>query len=435
MALDLADFYEVISFGDVWNKSDARSISVQSHDLVLGEKMKSPFITPQSSNLFYSGGEVPSDSLIQGSKTVDMNFDADTKRMSTDGFDLLSLEKSPWHESDSGVSTTMSEEGSPTRYNDLHATELTTALPDLVWPQLTSEGADDLAAYLLGTDVPMNDNDINCIAGAQSHEEKQIETLPQIMYNTRARSNLAAPKKTLPLHSNEINIDVENSDSECSHSGGISPERHNAQASHPLNYFQDICSESKRKPAVKIVKVLKTTADPDCCDDEIVKALDERSRKNAIQAKMNREKKKKYVNSLETDVEKLGKENKELRDENVELKKDVGDLEEEVRYLKSVLVNASALSGMLRNISGLSDVKLSASIVGRKRGATDCDDHSYTAAASGRAERSAKRARMVHDNLEKAGVCLHVNGGEASLEFCSKCSNLAQRTQSQSRKS
>ncbi|GFR66868.1 CREB/ATF bZIP transcription factor [Elysia marginata] len=423
----------MISFDDIWDRDDA--IAVLGSDQ---EVLKDPFITPRSHNLFYSGGKISPTHLIEGSQTADMNVTASLRGENTDSFDLLKLDTSPWHESDSGVSTIMSEAGSPSACNDYPATDFTETpvQPIVDWSEL-GEGAEDLAAYLLGTDVSMLESE-------EKNFSTQDTSAPQNSNTTSPTMNyLTVTKQNVPANSYDVNIDVENSDSECSNSGGISPERHNCQSqiSEPLNYFQDVCGETKRKPAVKIVKVLKTSAVSDYCDDDIVKALDEKSRKNAIQAKMNREKKKKYVSSLEKDVEKLGKENNELRNENIELKKDLGSLEEEVRYLKSVLVNASALSSLLRNIGGVSDVKLSASIVGRKREASECEDHSYTSAAkvtrsdNGRAERSAKRAKMVSENLEKAGVCLHVSGCEASLEFCSKCSSLARQSHNQSKKS
>ena len=424
--------FGVISFDDLWDKDDALMMSRSDSEL---DVINDPFITPQSHHLFYPGQEGSSTSVNQRPKAVDMNFNTSPSRFNTENFDLLKLDKSPWHESDSGVSTIMSEAGSPSGCNDFSANEIP-AQSVVDWSGLDGN-TDDLATYLLGTDISMLSNEVAMHSFEQTESfSTNTEVTAQNICNTGARndSNPVAPKH-LMIQKDDISIDVENSDSECSNSGGISPERIHSQISEPLNYFQEVCSKLKRKPAVKVVKVLKASAGTDCCDDDIVKALDERSRKNAMQAKVNREKKKKYVNSLEKDIEKLGKENKELKDENVELKKDLGSLEEEVRYLKSVLVNASALSSLLRNISGVSELKLSASIVGRKRGASDFADHSYTSAVKGRgdydkAENKAKRLKMVHENLEKAGVCLHVSGNEASLEFCAKCSSLAQHSQS-----
>ncbi|RUS86918.1 hypothetical protein EGW08_005323 [Elysia chlorotica] len=426
--------FEGVSFDDLWDKDDA----VVSSDSVM-DVMKDPFVAPQSHNigLFYPGAELSSADVTRGSKAADMNLNALPSGLISENFDLVKLDKSPWHESDSGISMIMSEAGSPTGCDDLTVDTVASIQPVVDWSGL-DEGTDDLATYLLGADISILDNDKE---GALVHNFEQSQGSPTNINNISTK-NICYPRalssgapQHLPMDS-DLNIDVENSDSECSSSGGISLERHNFQNADPLNYFQEVCTKTKRKPAVKVLKVLKASPASDCCDDDIMKALDERSRKNAIQAKMNREKKKVYVNGLEKDVEKLGKENKELRDENIELKKNLGSLEEEVRYLKSVLVNASSLSSLLRNIGGVSEVKLSASIVGRKRGASEFVDHSYTADANtrsdnSRAERSAKRARMVHENLERAGVCLHVNGSEASLEFCSKCSSLAKHTQSQ----
>ncbi|GFO20386.1 Creb/atf bzip transcription factor [Plakobranchus ocellatus] len=415
MALNVS---QSVSLGDIWDNDDIlltpNPIPIKESYLFEDSgKDKDPFVTSQ--NMFYSAEEQSPTLMNQSFEESAMNFNISSEQWMTD-FGLPSLDKSPSHESDSGMST-MSEVGSTHETN----------LPILQWP----EGEDDLAAYLLGTDVS-NLCDEFTVGDAQKESvlpKPRPTSPPKPVYNTRSKSTSTVSQKVLPVvqDDEDLNIEVECSDNESFKNGSASPDRLDAITSsstyQALNYFEDVCNSNKKKPSVKIVKVLKTSADSECCDDDIVKALDERSRKNAIQAKMNREKKKKYVNNLEMDVERLGKENKELKEENAGLKENVTDLEEEVRYLKSVLVNASALSGMLKNINGVSDVKLSASIVSRKRSSSACNDHSYTATGS-----NVKRARMVQANLEKAGVCLHVNGGEASLEFCAKCSALAQRS-------
>ena len=96
-------------------------------------------------------------------------------------------------------------------------------------------------------------------------------------------------------------------------------------------------------------------------------------------------------------------------------------LQEEVDYLKNILANASALAGLLKNINQVPEVKLSAH-VGSKRSCT-ASDHSYTALES----QSSKRARLVDNNMRKAGVCLHVSENHATLEFCSSCASMSSK--------
>ncbi|KAI8767597.1 CREB/ATF bZIP transcription factor [Biomphalaria glabrata] len=123
----------------------------------------------------------------------------------------------------------------------------------------------------------------------------------------------------------------------------------------------------------------------------------DRSRnKNAIQAKLNREKKKAYVKGLELEVEALKKDNAELNSENSHYKLANEELEKEVEYLKSVLVNSSALSSILKNIGNTCAVNLSSSIMNRKRKLehTACET---TPSGSGLSNK-----RM------SAGICLHI---------------------------
>ncbi|KAH3704503.1 hypothetical protein DPMN_079559 [Dreissena polymorpha] len=172
------------------------------------------------------------------------------------------------------------------------------------------------------------------------------------------------------------------------------------------------------KPAVKVVKVIKTAAQSkQDIDNELFQALDERNKKNAVQAKLNREKKKAYINSLQDEIEKLREENATIQ---AARQKDITEkkaLLEEVEYLKSVLANESAIAGLLKNIGNVNNVKLSTSF-GKKRNA-DLDDHDYSNV-------SQKKSR----NAKTAGVCLHVDDGSVSLEFCSKCSSMSKSSDS-----
>ena len=165
-----------------------------------------------------------------------------------------------------------------------------------------------------------------------------------------------------------------------------------------------------KPPAVKVVKVIKTAATTKSeVDNELMKALDDRNKKNAVQAKINRERKKVYIKSLEDEIDDLKSENTTLKTTNQKNEKENKALNEEVEYLKSVLANQSALAGLLKNISSVSNVKLSSSI-GHKRNIGS--DHDY---------HSAKRLK----STKTAGVCLHVDDGNVSLEFCSKCASMS----------
>ena len=183
----------------------------------------------------------------------------------------------------------------------------------------------------------------------------------------------------------------------------------------PSSSKRSNCSSrnSTSTPAVKVVKVVKTAAQTKQeIDNELLQALDDRNKKNAVQAKINREKKKAYVKGLEEEIEELKCENFTLQENNRKITNERNELQEEVEYLKSVLANQSALSGLLKNIGNVENVRLSSSLR-RKRGADL--DHDY--------HNTAKVAKLT--GKKTAGICLHVDQGNVSLEFCSKCATMA----------
>lgn len=173
---------------------------------------------------------------------------------------------------------------------------------------------------------------------------------------------------------------------------------------------QSTVSVSSKLPPIKVIKVIKTkdSSSMEETQEQIYEAMEERNRKNAIQAKMNREKKKVYIKSLEDNVEQLKKENKTLKVNNEKLQKSYETMEEELEYLRSVLANQSALSSLLKNIPQVKNVQLS-STFSRKRKSIE-SDHDYP---------------LPKKSADLAGVCLHVHQDKVSLEFCAKCSSAA----------
>ncbi|VDI41104.1 Hypothetical predicted protein [Mytilus galloprovincialis] len=170
-------------------------------------------------------------------------------------------------------------------------------------------------------------------------------------------------------------------------------------------------------PPIKVIKVITAprTTSRFQIDKEIVEAIDEKNKKNAKQAKMNREKKKAYIKNLEDEVDSLQSQNANLNDKMGKLEHHKNALEEEVEYLKSVLANQSTLSTLLKNIPN-ANVKLTSSFKERKRSAAH--DHDY-------------QGKSKHCKKSKsAGVCLHVENENVSLEFCASCSRNAQGSSS-----
>ncbi|XP_053392612.1 uncharacterized protein LOC123563972 [Mercenaria mercenaria] len=188
---------------------------------------------------------------------------------------------------------------------------------------------------------------------------------------------------------------------------------HILRSSSKTNSYDKKCISKASPPAVKVVKVVKTAAQTKQeIDDELLKALDDRNKKNAVQAKMNREKKKAYIKSLEDEIEELKCENFTLKENERKVSNERNELKEEIEYLKSVLANQSALSGLLKNIGNVENVKLSSSLNRKRSADLDHDYHNVV-----------KRGKLTV--RKTAGVCLHVDQGNVSLEFCSKCASMA----------
>ncbi|XP_061105038.1 CREB/ATF bZIP transcription factor isoform X2 [Conger conger] len=137
-----------------------------------------------------------------------------------------------------------------------------------------------------------------------------------------------------------------------------------------------------------------------------------RINKNAIAARMNRLKKKEYVNGLENKVTSLAAENRNLRQENEHLNKRVEELEDEARYLRAVLANESTLAQLLSRLGGVNGMKVSTSLFQEP----NKHDHDYALPR--------KRVK-VEEKDTPGGVCLHVDKNHVSVEFCTKCAESA----------
>nr|XP_054752403.1 uncharacterized protein LOC129257975 [Lytechinus pictus] len=130
-----------------------------------------------------------------------------------------------------------------------------------------------------------------------------------------------------------------------------------------------------------------------------------RNEKNAIAARENRLKKKEEFEELKRNETLLQEENESLRKENSDYVQKIKGLEQEVEYYKSVLCNQSALATILDKINPQSKLKLSSSV-----GVSDQEE------------------TVGVKKVMSGGVCLHLNGTDTSLEWCSKCSMNAQKS-------
>lgn len=162
----------------------------------------------------------------------------------------------------------------------------------------------------------------------------------------------------------------------------------------------------------------------------------EKSRKNAIAARENRKKKKKYIQGLEDEAVKLRQENACLRNKGVEQQKTIEELAEEVSYLKSVISNQSTISLLLKNIVKTPGISFSSSLVSsadqetkeeKQLGKRRCSTRKRSAAQS---SIDAKKPRISTSPQEPngPGVCLHVQQNKVSLELCVHCNDKSRRS-------
>ncbi|CAG5127206.1 unnamed protein product [Candidula unifasciata] len=326
-------------------------------------------------------------------------------------------EKSPWHESDSGVSgmsETLSFLGSPP---DSYLA-VTNVGKDFQEKIIKCESGNSLSSEF---EPQTSDELIEYLFGQMGNKST---TAPDIAKNDENATPLSSSGRPVRLSSRKKMWDADFTliDSDDSDEPKQDRTKPVSRAAKPLSNKNEASAPFSRGKVVNIVKVLKPHCS-DATDDDIIHALDDRSKKNAQQAKLNREKKKAYIKSLENDREHLLKENTELSSQLEGMTKKMQNLEAEVDYLKSVLANSSALSGLLKNISNVKEVKLTSSFNSRKRGYAN--DHSYNLV-------DGRGVKKIKEDSTRAGVCLHVNDGAASLEFCAHCASLSRRTHSYS---
>ncbi|KAI1303049.1 CREB/ATF bZIP transcription factor [Halotydeus destructor] len=229
-----------------------------------------------------------------------------------------------------------------------------------------------------------------------------------------------------PDHSSEINYDVVHIKSE--------PEEVSAGYSGDC---QAPVSTRPRRQAVLKKQRYDSVASPmsDDEDEEDTKPSKQRKRnisfentdkglsKNAIAARENRERKKRYVSDLEVQVKELAKKMKMLAQQNDALKKDNAELLEENDYLTGVVANQPYLTELVkavRKVPVITNVTTSLAQKqdgGRKRKLQDENAENVTG--------TRKNARR--SNPSTSGICLHVSNGLVSIEHCHSCKDKARK--------
>ncbi|XP_057375168.1 uncharacterized protein LOC130696105 [Daphnia carinata] len=204
--------------------------------------------------------------------------------------------------------------------------------------------------------------------------------------------------------------------------------------------------------------------------------------KNALLARENRLKKKRYINGLEENLAVAKKENELLKDKLKEKDLTIDQLQKEISYFKSILANVQEISGLIKTIKQESHIPMSTSLrpsvhpmkrksvaelpmiddskrikIERTSESSSCmsaihdDEDSYDwmpSSPSCPTQLDAESLDVLSNFSEEdinlfgddtllpeptrqtvpfsAGICLHVFNKQMSLEFCAACATRAQ---------
>ena len=184
-------------------------------------------------------------------------------------------------------------------------------------------------------------------------------------------------------------------------------------------------SQTQLKTAVK--NVPNSTSEPQ-------KSLTT-AKSQAEKAKEQRERKKKYVQELQDNIEELKRDKADLQQVTAQLNDKLETLSEEIRYLKGVIVNQSELARILRSVANTPGISLSCGILQDYEEGNDgkTNKRKYDAPSdSGKKGVNVRQENSKRRKVDKtasgeispvdAGVCVHVQSGKVSLEFCAECS-------------
>jgi len=170
--------------------------------------------------------------------------------------------------------------------------------------------------------------------------------------------------------------------------------------------------------------------------------------KNAILARENREKKKRYICGLEKTVHDLSVKNKKLVQGCAAMHSTIADLRREVNYLRGVIENQSELARLLKRIPAADqtcplEVDLNRSLFD----ASSCNGQPLPSSSLDSSElihtesvptadceslliehdyaRSQRQNNWNNSSRRQFGVCLHVANQVTSLQLCASCNENA----------
>lgn len=228
----------------------------------------------------------------------------------------------------------------------------------------------------------------------------------------------------------DVNVPIFHDESDSGKKQEIKKKNSAGKSLSNVDSVPDGRKSTKRQPELKkaVKNVSNSTIEPQKSPTA--------AKSQAEKAKEQRERKKKYVQELQDNIAELKKDKADLQQVTAQLNGKVEALREEIRYLKGVITNQSELARILRSVANTPGISLSCSIL--QDGEDKTNKRKYGNAL---ANDSGKKGVNLHQENGKkrkvdkmasgekspvdAGVCVHVQSGKVSLEFCAECSKKA----------
>ncbi|CAH0775235.1 unnamed protein product [Bemisia tabaci] len=237
-----------------------------------------------------------------------------------------------------------------------------------------------------------------------------------------------SPREDLYRENNLNLLNFTGSESDFSEDDGLS-----FPASSPRNMVQSSSNRSARSKSLRIAarKGRKRSIEDDesILEEELSRASHKHQSKNAINARINRIKKKKYMQSLEESLDAYKNECKRWQAEYRQKSSEVQVLQKEVEYLKAVLRNESKLGAIVKNLKSCGtpvqppmDVDFTNEHLFPLELKESFEESSLFSLPTIEVEDSATVDPDSSSRLDDIGICLHVSTVSGiSMEFCSHC--------------
>ena len=228
----------------------------------------------------------------------------------------------------------------------------------------------------------------------------------------------------------DVNVPIFHDESDSSKKQEIKKKNSAGKSLSNVDSVPDGRKSTKRQPELKkaVKNVSNSTIEPQKSPTA--------AKSQAEKAKEQRERKKKYVQELQDKIAELKKDKADLQQVTAQLNGKVEALRDEIRYLKGVITNQSELARILRSVANTPGISLSCSILQdgedktnkRKYGNAPANDSGKKGVnlhqENGKKRKVDKMASGEKSPVD-AGVCVHVQSGKVSLEFCAECSKKA----------